>query len=44
MTAKEMATKYYPKLWGKDRLQALVRSEKLSEDDYKEIVKEEYKE
>lgn len=44
MTVKEMCVKYYPKLWGKERLQALVRSEKLSEEDYKEITGEEYKE
>ena len=44
MTVKEMCVKYYPKLWGKDRLQTLVKTGKLSVEDYKEITGEEYKE
>ena len=37
-TAKELATKYYPKLWGINRLVALVKAGKLSEEDYNEIT------
>lgn len=42
MTVKEMAEKYYPMLWNKDRLSALVKANKLSLQDYQEIVGEEY--
>lgn len=42
MTVKEMCEKYYPKLWSKERLQALVKAGRLSEEDYKEITGEDY--
>ena len=35
---KKLATKYYPKLWGINRLVALVKAGKLSEEDYNEIT------
>lgn len=39
---KEMAMKYYPKLWNLDRLKALVKGYKLTASEYKEITGEEY--
>lgn len=42
MNAKELARKYYPKLWDLDRIKALVVAGKLSETDYKEITGETY--
>ena len=42
MTVKEMAKNYYPKLWDINRLKALVAVGKLSKEDYKEIVGEDY--
>lgn len=42
MNIKELATKYYPLLWGLDRLKALVDAGKLSKEDYKEITGEEW--
>ena len=42
MTVKEMAIKYYPKLWSKERLIALVEAGKLTEAEYKEITGEPY--
>ena len=44
MTVKEKCIKYYPKLWNKGRLKVLVKTGKLSEDEYQEITGEEYKE
>ena len=41
MTAYEMAKKYYPRLWSKERLLALVQAEKLTEAEYKEITGDE---
>ena len=38
LTVKEMAEKYYPKLWDINRLVALVKAGKLSEADYNEIT------
>lgn len=37
MTVKELAEKYYPRLWPEDRLQALVMMGKLSPDEVEEI-------
>ncbi len=37
MTVKELAQKYYPRLWPEDRLQALVMMGKLSPDEVEEI-------
>ena len=44
MNVFEMAKKYYPKLWGIDRLKALVKIGKLTANDFKEIAGTEYKE
>ncbi len=41
MTAYEMAKKYYPRLWGKDRLASLMAAGKLSSKEYEEITGEE---
>ena len=40
MTAYEMAKKYFPRLWSKDRLLALVQAGKLIEAEYAEITGE----
>lgn len=40
--AYEMAKKYYPKFWDKDRLKILVEKGKLSKADYYEITGEPY--
>lgn len=42
MTVYEMAKKYYPRLWDRDRLIALVQADKLTAEQYKEITGEEY--
>ncbi len=42
MAVFEMAKKYYPRLWGKDRLAALVAAGKLTAEQYKEITSEMY--
>ena len=44
MSVKEMALKYYPKLWDKKRLMALVKAEKLTNKEYEEITGEVYAE
>ena len=41
MSVYEMAKKYYPKLWSRERLQRLVQAGKLTEEQYREIVGEE---
>lgn len=38
MTVFEMAQKYYPKLWSKERIDALYAAGKLTEEEYKTIV------
>ena len=38
MTVKEMAQKYYPKMWVIDRLNALVKAEKLTKEEFREIT------
>lgn len=38
MNVYELAKKYYPDLWSKARLSALVKAGKLTEEEYKEIV------
>lgn len=40
ITVKEMAKEYYPKYWNEDRLKSLVKNDKLSQEDYEEIVAE----
>lgn len=42
MTVSEMAKKYYPRLWDKDRLVALVEAGKLTAVEYEEITGETY--
>lgn len=42
MTAYELAKKYYPKLWNKARLVALVKANKLTEEQYEELTGEVY--
>ena len=42
MTAFEMAQKYYPVLWSKERLRALVDFDKLTPEEYKTITGETY--
>jgi len=36
----ELAKKYYPKLWDKERIQALAAAGKLTEDQVREITQE----
>lgn len=43
MTAFELARKYYPKYWSKERLSALVRAGKLTPAEYEEITGEPYR-
>ena len=38
LTVKEMAEKYYPRLWSISRLKALVEAGKLSDTEYTEIT------
>lgn len=38
MTVKEMAEKYYPILWNKERIEALVDAGKLSREDANEVI------
>ncbi len=40
MSVFEMAKKYYPRLWGKDRLEALVKAGRLSEEEMERICNE----
>ena len=39
-TVYEMAKEYYPKLWSADRIEALYKAGKLTEDEYKSIIEE----
>lgn len=43
MTIVEMAEKYYPRLWDKDRLEALVAAGRLSREDADRIMEKEEK-
>lgn len=40
MNVYELAKKYYPKLWDKERIQALAAAGKLTEDQTREITQE----
>lgn len=40
MTAYEMAKKYYPRLWNKDRIDVLYKAGKLTEKEYLEVIGE----
>ena len=42
MTVFELAQKYYPNLWDKKRLTALVKAGKLTAEQYTEITGEEF--
>lgn len=44
MSVYELAGRYYPELWGKDRLIALVGAGKLTENEYEKITGEDYRE
>lgn len=44
MTAFEMAKKYYPRLWDIDRINALYKAGKLTEEEYEEIMKKQEEE
>ncbi len=41
MSVLEMAKLYYPRLWDKSRLEALVEAGRLTEEELREIVGEE---
>ncbi len=41
MSVVELAKKYYPQLWDKARLDALVKAGRLTEAEYEEITGEE---
>lgn len=41
MNVYELAKKYYPTLWSKERLESLVLANKLTKREYKEITGEE---
>lgn len=41
MTVYEMAKQYYPRLWSKARLNALLTAGKLTQKEYNELVNEE---
>lgn len=38
MTAYEMAQKYYPRLWSIDRIEALYKAGKLTEEEKNKII------
>ena len=38
MTVFEMAKKYYPRLWNKNRIDALYDAGKLTDEEYAEIL------
>ena len=40
MSVYELAKKYYPRLWNKDRIEALYKAGKLTEEEYYSIVGE----
>ena len=40
MTVFEMAKKYYPLRWSKNRIDALYDAGKLTKEEYEEIIKE----
>lgn len=41
MTVFEMAKKYYPRLWDIERIEALYRAGKLTEEEYNSLTAEE---
>ena len=38
MTVKEMALNYYPVLWNKNRIDALLHAKKITQEEHKEII------
>lgn len=40
MNVLEMAKKYYPRLWGRERIEKLVEAGKLTEEEAKEVTGE----
>lgn len=40
MTVLEMAKRYYPRLWSRERIEALVAAGRLTEDEAREIYGE----
>ena len=38
----ELAEKYYPQYWSKDRLDVLLAKKKLTQEEYNDIVREKY--
>lgn len=40
MTVLEMAKHYYPRLWSKERIQALVEAGRLSNEEAEEVLKQ----
>lgn len=38
----ELAKKYYPTYWSRERLDVLLAKKKLTQEEYNEIVKEKY--
>lgn len=38
MSVYEMAKNYYPRLWSKDRIDALYKAGKLTEEEYNDII------
>ena len=38
----DLAKKYYPKYWSKERLDVLLSKKKLTQEEYNEIVKTKY--
>lgn len=38
----ELAEKYYPTYWRRERLDVLLEKKKLTQEEYNEIVKEKY--
>lgn len=41
MTIHEMAKKYYPRLWSIERIEALYKAGKLTEEEYTSIINSE---
>ena len=41
MTVYELAQKYYPRLWDKERLEALLAAGRLSQEEFDQLVGEE---
>ena len=42
MSVYQLAEQYYPRLWGKERLKALVEAKRLTAKEYKALTGEAY--